>query len=207
MKLTLTLIITSLAFVNSFSQNSPLAWGVDESKYLPQGLSSGDKAPNFITEDVNGKGIELNSLIEKGKVVVLFYRGQWCPVCEKHLSAFQEEVSQILDKGASVIAVTPETIDNAKVMMGKTGMTFSVIADPDGQIMKDYDVLFHVTDKYEKKIASLFNTDIAENNASQEALLPVPATYIINQNGIIEKVFFNYNYKIRASVSEILEVL
>jgi len=138
---------------------------------------------------------------------LLFFRGQWCPVCNRYLSNFQDSVQQILDKGASVIAVTPETSDNAKTMISKTGMTFTVVSDIDEKIMKSYDVLFDVTDDYQNKIINNLDNDIAENNGKEKARLPVPATYIINKKGDIISVFFDYNYKKRASVSEIVAVL
>ena len=199
--------LLTCSLISGFSQSSPTQWGVDESRHVPVGLNEGEKAPNFNVNDVNGDEIELQELLTKGKVVLLFYRGQWCPVCNRYLSQFQDEVSQILDKGATVIAVTPETTDNAVKMINKTDMTFNVVADSEGKIMKDYDVLFHVTTKYNRKISMALLTDIAKNNGNDEALLPVPATYIINQNGNIDKVFFDYNYKKRPSVSEIIQFL
>ena len=144
---------------------------------------------------------------EQGKVVFLFCRGQGCPVGSRYLSGFQDSVQYILNKGASVVAITPETSENAEKIIAKTGMSFTVIPDQNGEIMKAYDVLFSVTEKYQKKINMALKSDIAENNGAKEALLPVPATYIIDKNGTIEKVFFDHNYKKRASVKEILEVL
>lgn len=199
-------VIFCLVSTILFSQ-APIKWGVDQNKYVPVGLKSGEKAPNFKALDHNGDQIDLQKMLTKGKVVLLFYRGEWCPVCNRYLSNFQDSIQYILDKGTSVIAVTPETKDNAAMSIKKTGMTFSVVSDIDEEIMNKYDVLFSVTESYQNKINNLFSTDIATNNGHNEAKLPVPATYIINQNGEIGKVFFDYNYKNRATVGEILKAL
>ncbi|MDH5366605.1 MAG: AhpC/TSA family protein [Cyclobacteriaceae bacterium] len=204
-KLTILLLLISMT---TFSQ-SPSQWGVNENKHVPVGLNIGTKAPEFIADDHNGERVNLKELLTKGKVVLLFYRGQWCPVCNRYLSNFQDSVQYILDRGISVIAITPETTENAIVTIKNTGLTFSVVSDIQGEIMKKYDVLFYVTEKYQNIIKNHLETDIAENNGNKNeaALLPVPATYIINQNGNIEKVFFDYNYKKRATVSDILNQL
>lgn len=201
-------ILSVLISVVSFAQ-SPSQWGINEDEHVPVGLTVGTKAPEFRAVDHNEDQIDLKKLLTKGKVVLLFYRGQWCPVCNRYLSNFQDSVQYILDKKTSVIAITPETNENAKVMIEKAGMTFSVVPDIQGEIMKKYDVLFHVTEKYQSKIKNHLKTDIAENNGNKnkDALLPVPATYIINQNGNIEKVFFDHNYKKRATVADILAEL
>ena len=82
-----------------------------------------------------------------------------CPVCNRYLNGFQDSLQFILDKGASVIAVTPETSSNANIMIGKPGMTFSVIADTKGEIMKKYDLVPSETD--DKKLAQdVFQSDL-----------------------------------------------
>lgn len=196
-----------LLYTTYCTAQSPIGWGIDESGHVPVGLKVGSNAPEFTAKDVNGNIVSLLELTQKGSVVLLFYRGQWCPVCNRYLSNFQDSVQQIFDKRASVIAITPETSENAKVMMSKTGMTFNVVSDYDEKIMKMYDVLFDVTEEYQHKIINNLSNNIADNNGKATARLPVPATYIINEKGIIVSVFFNYNYKKRATVSEILKTL
>lgn len=209
-----TMWIMKIAFIALFTfialelnAQMPVKWGVDENQRVPVGLSKGDQAPNFEAIDTEGNQVNLKELRKQGKVVLLFYRGQWCPVCNRYLSGFQDSLQFIFDKKASVIAVTPETTSNANIMIEKTGMTFSVISDSEGDIMKQYDVLFEVTEEYQNTIINNLHSNIAENNGADAALLPIPATYIIGQDGVIEEVFFDYNYKIRASVKDIVEKL
>jgi len=171
------------------------------------GLKVGDTAPEFSGKDQNGNAISLSEKLKQGPVVLFFYRGYWCPVCNRYLSKFQEEMSALTAKGASVIAVTPETIENANKTIEKTGLSVPVISDSDLSIMKSYKVAFHVTEDYQGKIRQYLKADIAETNGSDEANLPVPATYIIEKNGKISYAYYNPNYKERASVAEIAQHL
>ena len=140
-------------------------------------------------------------------MVIIFYRGEWCPVCNRYLSNFQDSLSYVLSAGAKVLAVTPEKPSSALEMIANTGATFTVIPDPTEEIMISYDVAFNVTEEYQQKIRNALEADIASNNDKQDAILPVPATFIIDQDGIIVYLQFNLDYHIRATVKDILEHL
>lgn len=170
----------------------------------PLGLKVGTAAPNFNGIDQNGYSIELNSMLKTGPVVLIFYRGYWCPYCSRALKSYADSINFVTDKGAWFIAVTPETTDGVAKTIDKTNLKFSVISDKDGKIMESFDVAFNVTQDYIKKIRLFKKVSIAENNSQTEARLPVPATYIIDKSGKIVYRHFDYNYKIRASIGAIL---
>ncbi len=113
----------------------------------------------------------------------------------------------IQELGAKVIAVTPETPPNVQKMREKSGTSVTIIPDTTERIMEQYGVKFKVTSQYAQKIEQGFDVSIAENNNAESARLPVPATYLINQNGRIAWRFFNPNYKQRASANRILTEL
>jgi peroxiredoxin len=169
----------------------------------PEGLKVGDDAPAISTLDNNGNKIELAEILKTGEVVIVFYRGQWCPYCNKQLSQLNDELASITVKGATVIAITPETGDNVKKTVEKTKASFSIIEDTALKIMNNYKVAFAVDEatitKYKK-----YGIDFEKANGANGANLPVPATYIIGKNGKIKYVYFNPDYSKRASVKEIL---
>lgn len=175
--------------------------------HIPKGLKEGDKAPDFTGYDQTGKQVTLKKFLENGPVVLFFYRGKWCPVCSRFLNAYQDSLSIITDQGVSFVAITPESIENVEQTVKFHKLTYTVIYDCMEQIMKDYDVMFNVTKAYQDKILASFSTDIAENNGHSPAHLPVPATYIINRQGIITAVQFDPDYNKRASVKWILQNL
>ncbi len=190
--------------------DSDIRWtkiGYDLEKIRPTGLKTGMKAPDFSLKAPDGEVVKLSEELKKHPVVLLFYRGQWCPVCARYLARFQESAPQIAAAGARVIAVTPETNENIAKTIEKSNIDFTILYDANESVMSDYKVLFSVTDDYQDKIRKGLKSDIAVNNGKTEAKLPVPATYVIGQDGIIKFVQFDLNYKNRASVEDIVKHL
>jgi peroxiredoxin len=175
--------------------------------HIPQGLKVGDKAPDFTGYDQKGKMVESKKLLEKGPMVLFFYRGKWCPVCSKYLNNYQDSLNLITDQGFNFIAITPESIENVEQTVKLHNLLFTVIYDCQEKIMSDYDVMFTVTKAYQEKILKSLSIDIAKNNGRDDARLPVPATYIINRDGIIVAVQFDPDYHNRASVRWIIQNL
>ena len=176
----------------------------NDNKTMPKGLEVGTKAPDFKALNQEEEEVVLSEVLAEHSVVLFFYRGAWCPVCSRYLSNFQDSLAFVEAQNVKVIAVTPEKLESSEKMVKKTDAEFIVVNDADESIAKDYDVLFGVTEAYQKKIKTFLLTDIAKNNEEEEANLPVPATYIINQKGEIVYRHFDVNYKKRASVKEIL---
>ena len=90
------------------------------SQEKPEGLFINSKAPDFKVKDQSGVEINLKELRKKGPVVILFYRGNWCPYCNKELTRFQDSLQLITEKGASVLAVTPEASEGVNKTIEKT---------------------------------------------------------------------------------------
>jgi len=167
----------------------------------PLGLKVGDKAPDFTVLDQNGNEMSLYKALDQGKVVITFYRGAWCRYCMKQMKDYQDSLSMINDAGAIIIAISPEHDKGIQLTVEKAGVTFSLNRDKDLQIMLDYKVI--TKDKVEeyRRLSKETEDDISRK------YVPVPALYIINQEGIIEFVSFNPDYKQRMTVDSILSNL
>ncbi|MFC3562508.1 peroxiredoxin family protein [Pedobacter jamesrossensis] len=177
------------------------------SLHAQTGLKVGDKAPEFFAKNSDGKEINLKQLLKENKSVVLFfYRGQWCPYCNKHIKDLQDSLTSLSSKGAYVLGVTPETNESIAKTKGKTKASFSLISDREYKIMKAYKVDFVMEESLVSKYKG-YGIDVAKNNGALDAVLPVPATYIIGKNGKIKFVQFDKDYKKRASISEIASLL
>lgn len=174
---------------------------------IPKGLNVGDKAPEITFTTVDDKKETLASYYEKQPIVVIFYRGYWCPVCNKHLSEFAKKATEIEVAGAKLIAISSESSENVEKTKKQTGANFTIISDADGSIMKAFDVNFKVTNDYQAMIQDKLHASIAETNANKKPELPVPATFIINKSGKVVFKQFNPDYKLRASVDDILNNL
>src|SRR5260221_14600006 len=110
----------------------------------PKGLEVNAAAPDFKAADQHGKSIHLKDQLKKGPVVLVFYRGQWCPYCNKELKALEDSLTQITAKGASLIAVSPEKQENISKTIEKTRADFPILRDEGLRIMKSYDVAYTV---------------------------------------------------------------
>lgn len=171
------------------------------------GLTSEDKVPNIKGIDQNGNKIDLYDMLKEGEVVVFFYRGIWCGICNRQLAEMENQLSKITDKGAKVIAITSESNEFVTKTSEKHNLSFSVISDEDGKIMKDYKVLYEVSDDYQKKVANYTKSDLQTYNNSDEAFLPIPATYIVGKDGKLSYIQYSMDYAKRATVDEIAKYL
>jgi peroxiredoxin len=175
--------------------------------WAQNGLKSGTIAPSFTAIDNSGKTIDLEALLKSHKAVVLFfYRGQWCPYCNKQIKQLQDSLELVTGKGAYVVGVTPETSENINKTIDKTHASFSMIHDEGYKIMKAYDVNYTVDDALNAKLKG-YGIDLEKNNGNTDHVLPVPATYVIGRSGKIIYVHFDKDYTKRASVSSILAAL
>jgi peroxiredoxin len=174
----------------------------------PEGLFINSKAPEFKAKDQNGKEISLKELRKKGPVVIVFYRGFWCPYCNRELTRLQDSLQLISEKGAQVVAITPEKPEGINKTIEKTKVSFSIISDEDMKLMKAYDVAYKVDEKTISRY-KMANIDLAENNGQkpESVILPVPAIYIINKDGEVHYRYFEPDYKKRPAIKDLLDNL
>jgi peroxiredoxin len=170
---------------------------------FPNGLSVHDKAPDFTAKNQVGTSVNLKSELKKGAVVLIFYRGQWCPYCMKQLKSLEDSLLLIQQKGATLIAITPEKQENVTKTLDKTKSSFSILSDDSLKIMNAYKVSFQLDPKTTEKYKG-FGVNLLEDNGNNGNKLPVPAVYIINKEGKISYRYFDTNYKKRLSVKELL---
>ena len=177
----------SILLLSFLLSATTLVFAQTETVY-PKGLKVGDKAPEFAAKDQSGRVVSLKEALKRGPVVMLFYRGQWCPFCNKQLSHYSDSLALISAKGATVLAITPETGENVKKTVEKAKANFPVLEDEGLTIMKLYKVNFAVDEKTITKYKG-YGIDFENANGSNGANLPVPATYIIGKDGKIKYVF------------------
>ena len=183
-------------------------YGIDtKTRQVYEGLAVGDIAPDFSGKDQYGNEHTLSSLTQDNSLVIIFYRGQWCAICNKYLSKFAGDLDTLIVLGAKVIAISPELPEIAQKTAENTGLKIPIISDLDRSIMDAYKVSFKVTEKYQQMILDKLKTDIARNNGAEEAWLPIPATYVIGTDKRIKYVHYDPNYKVRASIQGIVKYL
>jgi len=170
-------------------------------------LKVGEKAPQIIGVDQNGKKINSTEILKQNKILMVFYRGNWCPHCKKHIGSLQEHLNEFTKKGIFVMVVTPESIDKTKETAEKWKTNFSIVHDVNNKIMNNYKVAFEVNKENVPNYYGYVTNKVASYNVENNNVLPVPATYIIDQNGKISYVQYDPDYKNRSDFSEILKSL
>jgi peroxiredoxin len=172
----------------------------------PKGLNINDKAPDFTATDQSGKKINLKKQLKKGSVVLVFYRGQWCPYCNKQLKQLEDSIGFIKNKGAVLLAITPEMPENITKTIEKTKASYSILYDVGLKIMSAYKVAYQLDNKMVEKYKG-YGIDFLKVNGNNGANLPVPAVYVVNKKGIITYRYFDVDYKNRSSIKDILDHL
>lgn len=174
-------------------------------KITSSAKQEGEKAPNFTLTNAVGEEVALHNELEKGPVILMWYRGGWCPYCNLTLRAMQQMLPEFEKEGASLIALTPEVPDKSLSTSEKNELEFTVLSDLDNQVAREYGVVFQLTDEVKEYYENGFG--LSEYNGNEKAELPLAATYVIQQDGTISYAFLDADYRNRAEPSKILEHL
>ena len=169
-------------------------------------LTIGQKAPNFVAYDQNGDKFSSSEILKEKELIVVFYRGQWCPYCNRHLSELQDHLEDFKKAGAQIIAISPEKTENINKTIKKTKADFPILWDKDNSIMESFGVNFILAKDLQEKYKK-YGVDLTKANGNPSQTLPVPATFIIGKDGIIKFLQYDPDYKNRSSAKEILEKL
>ena len=166
----------------------------------------GDKAPNFVLPNVHGKDTQLSELLREGPVVLSFYRGGWCPFCNLEFKALSDILPEIQAKGANLIGISPETPDASLSTIEKHHLPFEVLCDLGNQIAERYGLIMTVYEEL-RPLYQQWGIDVPTANGDDSYQLPIPATYVIKQDGTIHACYVNKDYTSRMEPADILQAL
>ena len=195
--------LTILAFMIS----STVISQEDRSAEDAKGLMPGEDAPMFSAVDAGNNTFSLEEALNEGPVVLIFYRGFWCPVCNEHLGQIQDSLQMIEERGVKVIAVSPEKPEYLDEMADKTGAEFTLLYDEGYIISNAFDVTFKPKTMQLFTYNNFLGAKLKETHSDDSQRLPIPATYLIGQDGKIAWRQFDADYKNRSSVKEILSAI
>lgn len=182
--------------------------GIEEvrrSGILDRALTVGDKAIDFELPTANGTNVRLSELLAVGPVVVTFYRGNWCPYCNRQLQGLQEVLNELQGAGAQLVAVSPELPEKGLATQEKNHLAFPLLSDKGNVVARQYGIVFRVSDKVMPYYRRFFNME--EYNGDRSYELPLAATYVISGDGVIRYAFLDADYKRRADPQEALSTL
>lgn len=203
------------AFAQKMSENAPQealeTMGAEIGKLAESGIMNtalkvGDKAPDFELKDSEGNTINLNSLTEKGAVVVSFNRGNWCPFCNIELKHLQNKLDEIKNANANLVVISPQLQEKSAELISQNGFTYPILFDKENEVAKKFGIAFTLAESL-RPIHKAFEMDIPAHNGDESFGLPIPSTYVINSNKEIIFASVNPNWMERAEPKEYLEVL
>ena len=187
------------------------AFDADTQQMIQQGigrsaLQTGDRAPDFRLPDPLGRETVLNDLLVENAVVLSFYRGSWCPYCNMELHTLQQHLPEIERLGAKLVAISPQVPDESLSTAEKHELTFPVLSDVGNQVARQFGLVFTLSEHLRPMYAR-FGIDLPSYNGDSSFELPVPATFVLNREGIVRSAFVNADYKQRMEPEEILRAL
>ena len=183
---------------------------IKQAKSFQQGenaIKIEQKAPNFKLPNPEGKSISLDVLLEKGPVVITFYRGNWCPYCNLQLRALQARLDDIHALGATLVAISPQVPDGSLTKDEISNMDFTVLSDQDAKVALQYGVAWEVPEFLAEHMRVGRKLDLEKINNGNGNVLPIPATFVLGKDGVVTWRYVNVDYRTRSEPDEIIEAL
>lgn len=176
---------------------------VIQSGLVKQALNTGDLAPDFVLNNAVSIPVRLSKLLEKGPVILTWYRGGWCPYCNLQLRFMQQYLPQFTALGASLVALTPELPDKSLDTTEKNELAFEVLTDYNNEVARKFGIMYTLHDE----LVDIYNGRLEKYNGVEGNEIPLPATYVIDQQLMIRYAYLNPNYKERAEPGDIISAL
>lgn len=166
-------------------------------------MQANDKAPLAILKDENGQNVDLRDFLDMGPLVLVFYRGLWCPFCNQGLSAYQQMVSDLTAAGATLVAVSAQTPQFTGKTREALGITYLLLSDIGNHLARQYGIVFELEDELDQIYRSL-GADLKSVNGSDSLTLPLASAFVIDQDAVIREAFFNLDYAQRVELEELI---
>lgn len=169
-------------------------------------LTVGDSVPAVRLRTAEGKVFDLKASVAEKPAVLIFYRGGWCPYCTQHLAALQDVEGKIVEAGYQILAISPDRPEKLAETLAEQELSYTLLSDSDMVAAKGFGLAFEVDAKTREAYKG-YGIDLVEASGREHYLLPVPAVFVVDQQGVVQFVFAEEDYKVRLEPAQLLEVL
>jgi peroxiredoxin len=169
-------------------------------------LPLGSKISEFQVQDHAGKNVFATELLAKGRLVICFIRGRWCPFCVAQMEAMNLVLPEIEKAAATLIAISPQTVQQSFFMRDQHKLRFPLLSDAGNKVARQFGLVYRVPDE-QKAIYQRAFVNLPFVNGDESWELPIPATYIVDRDGSVIYASANEDYTERPEPSEILHAL
>ena len=169
-------------------------------------LPVGAKAPHFELPDHDGKLVSSSDLLSRGRLVLCFLRGRWCPFCVGQMEAMNYVLPQIEQAGASIVAISPQTVKQSFFMHDQHKLRFPLLSDSGNRVARQFGLVYRVPAAQEAVYRRAF-VNLPFTNGDDSWELPIPATYILDRDATVLLASANEDYTERPEPAEIVRAL
>jgi peroxiredoxin len=169
-------------------------------------LLVGAKVPDVVLMDVEGEPVKLYSLLSKKPTVLVFYRGGWCPYCNLQLSQLHTIENEVIELGYQIVAISADRFENAEKSVDKHNLHYTLLSDSAKIAAEAFGLAFKVDEETLERYTKI-GIDLEAASGVNDHILPVPAVFIVQKDGIITFEYVNPNYRVRLNAQVLLAIL
>jgi peroxiredoxin len=166
----------------------------------------GEPLPPFHLPDEAGRIVSLNELLSKGPVAVTFHRGHWCPYCRLNTNVLAQTQKEVEREGCQIVAIMPDRQQFAEELKNESKARFPILTDMDNGYALSLNLVFWVGREMERMISAA-GWDIPNYQGNTSWLLPIPATFVVDQDSRVKARFVDPDYRRRMAVENMLAAL
>ena len=170
-------------------------------------LKVGDKAPSFLLPNQNGESISSEELLSKGMLLVTFYRGVWCPYCNTDLANLKRYKKQLEELGISMLSISPQLPEYNNRIIQQQRLNYDLLSDARNEVAKQFGLRWEMVDPLKSLYRDKFNIRLPQYNGDDSWTLPVPARFVIDQQGIIRYAEYSVDYTQRPNPDVVIEAM
>ncbi|MCC9074440.1 AhpC/TSA family protein [Flavobacterium sp. F-65] len=169
-------------------------------------IQIGDILTPFSLPNTKNQLIHSKDVLKKGKMILAFYRGSWCPYCNLELRALQNNIAKITDNNVSLLAVSPQSPDHSMALTEKHQLTFEVLTDENNKLAKQLGISFKLQE-FAIPTYQAIGINLEDFNQDDENTLPVPAVFVVDTDGVVIYKFVDTDYRNRLNIDELIQSL
>jgi len=177
-----------------------------DSGILNRVLPVGSPAPSFELEDQNGRIVSSRELLQSGRLVIIFFRGRWCPFCVAQLQAMNAVLPQLKQAGAALLAISPQTRTQCSFMADQHKLGFPLLSDAGNIVARSFGLVYRAPQEQQAIYRRAF-VNLPFLNGDDSWGLPIPATFIIERDGSLLYVSADPDYIQRPEPDELMKLL
>lgn len=168
-------------------------------------LQKGDALPDVTLRNENNEPVQLRKLVAEQPTVLIFYRGGWCPFCNRHLSALVEIQDELKAAGFQMLAISMDQPAKLKETPRHDSLGYALLSDSDATAADAFGIVFTVPEELVAKYKNDYQIDLEAAAGRTHHKLPHPSVFVVGQGGIVQFAYVNEDYKVRLEPKKILE--